>query len=204
RSSARRGSRRATSGASRCAKRSVWWKWRPGPPSERCGASRAPRSAGVACWPGSTGSDSLRNADGPPSGAAREQQTRRSRGGLFLVYDLLQLLAGAERGCDRSLDLNRAARLGIAAHARRPLAGLEIPEAGDLDLRALLELAGDDPLVVKQGLDRPARVGFGHLGPHGQRGGQLGFVHGVSLRGDTAVKTLGIPPVLRGITTNPS
>jgi len=46
---------------------------------------------------------------------------------------------------------------------RAAVAGLEIPEAGDLDLRALLELAGDDPLVVKQGLDRPARVGLGIL-----------------------------------------
>src|SRR2546426_9207814 len=51
-----------------------------------------------------------------------------------------------------------------------------VAEAGDLDLRALLELAGDDPLVVKQGLDRPAGVGLRHLGSHGQCRGQLGFV----------------------------
>src|SRR6266550_3258569 len=124
----------------------------------------------------------LPNADGPPSGAARELRPRRLRAGLFpIIHGLLQLLAGAERGGDRRLDLNHAARLGITAHAGRALAGFEVPEAGDLDLRALLELCGDDPLVVEQGFDRPAGIGLRHLGPHGQCRGQLGFVHGVSL-----------------------
>jgi len=89
-------------------------------------------------------------------------------------------LAGAERGGDRRLDLNHAARLGIATHARGALPGFEVPEAGDLHLGAFLELARDDPLVVEQGFDRPAGIGLRHLGPHGQCRGQLGFVHGVS------------------------
>src|SRR6266571_2531890 len=110
------------------------------------------------------------NADGPPSGAAREQQARRVRDGLFPVVDgHLQLLARAERRRDRCFDGDRLAGLGVPALARCALARFEIAEARDLHLRPLLELARDDPLVIEQGIDGSGRVGLGHLGPNGQR-----------------------------------
>src|SRR2546426_8039289 len=102
--------------------------------------------------------------------------------GLFAVIDgHLQLLAGPERRGDRRLDGDHLAGLGVPTLTRRALARLEIAEAGDLHFRTLLQLTRDDALVVEQGVDRTGRVGLGHLGPHGQRRGQLGFVHGCSL-----------------------
>src|ERR1043166_1085046 len=87
---------------------------------------------------------------GRPAGQPVNDEALPSRAGLFLVDHHLQLLAGAKRGGDRRLDLNHATRLGIATHARRALAGFEVAEAGDLHLGALLELGGDDALVVAQ------------------------------------------------------
>src|SRR5207247_4459743 len=107
--------------------------------------------------------------------------------GLFLVHHMLLLLAGTERWCDRRLHLNYPARLGIAAHARRALAGFEVSEAGDLDLCALLQLSGDDPFIVEQGLALPAGVGLGPLGSHGLFRGAPRFVHGHSFLGFWAV-----------------
>src|SRR6266480_3570416 len=95
----------------------------------------------------------LATPTGRPAGRPVNNKPDAHAVGLFLVHHLLQLLAGTERWGDRRLDLNYPARLGIAAHARRALAGF----------------------------DRPAGVGLGHLGSHGQCRGQLGFVHGVSL-----------------------
>src|SRR2546423_793480 len=97
---------------------------------------------------------------GRPAGRPVNNKPDADAVGLFLVHHLLQLLAGTERWGDRRLDLNYPARLGIAAHARRALAGFEVSEAGDLDLCALLQLSGDDPFIVEQGLDRPAGVSY--------------------------------------------
>src|SRR5206468_3230406 len=67
---------------------------------------------------------------------------------LLVVHRHLQLLPRAECGSDRRLDLNDAARLRVATHPCGALPCLEIAEAGDLHLRALLQLCGDDALVV--------------------------------------------------------
>src|SRR5256886_14201638 len=110
---------------------------------------RPPRST---LFPYTTLFRSFKKPTGRPAGQpVNSDVLRLTACGLFLVDDLLQLLAGAKRGRDRCLDLNHAARLGIATHARRALAGFEVPEAGDLHLGPLLELARDDPLVVEQG-----------------------------------------------------
>src|SRR5439155_20437924 len=53
-----------------------------------------------------------------------------------------------------------------------------MPEALALPLRPFRLLSGDHALVVEQGIDRAGGVGLGHFRPHGQRRGQLGFVHG--------------------------
>src|SRR6266446_9800299 len=69
---------------------------------------------------------------------------------LLVVHRHLQLFPGTECGCDRRLDLNDAARLRVATHPRGTLACLEIAEPGDLHLGALLQLCGDDALVVEE------------------------------------------------------
>src|SRR5689334_7864580 len=96
---------------------------------------------------------------------------------LLVVHRHFQLLAGAECGRDRRLDLNDAARLRIATHSRRALAGLKITETGDLHLGALLQLCGDDALVVEQCFDGARGIGLRHLGSHRQRGGEFSLVH---------------------------
>src|SRR6266550_7541275 len=112
---------------------------RPTAARPRAAVARAPAGDVPAVSPRLAALRSLlrcKTPTGRPAGRPVNSKPDLHSLGLFLVHHLLQLLAGAERGCDRRLDLNRTARLGIAAHARRPLAGLEIPEAGDLDLRA--------------------------------------------------------------------
>src|SRR5437867_10976285 len=122
--------------------------------------------------------EAFRTPTGRPAGRPVNDKPDAHAVGLFLVHHLLQLLAGTERWGDRRLDLNYPARLGIAAHARRALAGFEVPEAGDLDLCALLQLSGDDPFIVEQGLDRPAGVRLAHLGWHCQGAAPSALVHG--------------------------
>src|SRR5439155_499358 len=106
----------------------------------------------------------------------REQRWRRALAGLGkwwgiallsvlfpVVHRHLQLLPGAERRRNGRFDLNHAAGLGIPAHPSGPLARFEVPESRDLHLRTLLQLTGDNALVVEQGFDRPACVSLGHL-----------------------------------------
>src|SRR5439155_25418757 len=142
------------------------------------------------------------NADGPPSGAARTCVLETASSGVrrlpLVVQGHLQLLAGAERGRDRRLDLNRPTGLRVPPHARGALAGLEVAESGDLHLRTLLQFTRDDALVVEQRVNRASGVGLRHLGAHGQGRGQLSFVHAISLWRTRAGESLDVSPLVSG------
>src|SRR3954451_3719937 len=56
----------------------------------------------------------------------------------------LELLEGAERDLLGSLDLDRFAGRGVAAHAGGALANLQDAEAADADAVTLLQVLGDD------------------------------------------------------------
>src|SRR5712691_9104811 len=162
-----------------CAKRSPSSRSPPLWRSRLRAASAESPSRDAAPWRSSTGRS--KTPTGRPAGQPVNRVPPVRRWLFPVVHRHLQLLAGPERRSDRGLDLDHTAGLGVASHTGGALPRLEIPEPCDLYLRALFQLAGDDALVVEQGLDRAARVSLGHLGPHGQRIGELGFVHSVSL-----------------------
>src|SRR5205807_8703088 len=144
----------------------------------------------------------LRTPTGRPAGRPVYRVLESATCGVrclpLVVQSHLELLAGTERGSDRRLDLNRPTRLRVAAHARGALAGLEVAEPGDLHLRALLQFARDDALVVEQGVNRASGIGLRHLGAHGQCRGQLSFVHAISLWRSRAGESLDVSPLFSG------
>src|SRR3989449_5891634 len=95
---------------------------------------------------------------------------------LLAVRRHLQLFPRAECRSYRRLDLNDAARLRVATHPCGALACLEIAEAGNLHLRALLQLCGDDALVVEERFNGARGIGLRHLRTHRQRGGEFSLV----------------------------
>src|SRR5262249_1947236 len=72
--------------------------------------------------------------------AARLGKERAKR---RLLDCFLQVLGGAEGDLLASLDFDRLAGCGIAAHARRALPNLEDAQAADADARAPLQMLGD-------------------------------------------------------------
>src|SRR4051812_36523449 len=91
------------------------------------------------------------------------------------VDDLLQLGAGAETRDARGLDLNRLARLRVAALTGASGGDVELAEPGEGDLPSAGELLLDR---LERGLHCLLCVLAAEIGLLGDLFGQLGLVHG--------------------------